>query len=94
MDFMHSFLLFQNKLTLNFNNTDLPEDWYNSYIVASIFNDCLKIIDECILRQYLLSVFMPMFIIPLINNVFIFLYDRGKVKSFVQKLLDKKSVSY
>lgn len=28
---------------------------------------------------------------PLTDNVFIVLYDRGEVESFVQKLLDKKS---
>ncbi|CAG8668298.1 10341_t:CDS:10, partial [Funneliformis caledonium] len=44
-----------------FKKLDLPESWYNSHIIAPIFDDCLESIDKC------------------------------EVKSFVQKLLDKKS---
>ncbi len=52
-DFVHSFLLFQDKSTINLDNRDLPEGWYNSHIVAPIFDDCLESMDECILRRYL-----------------------------------------
>ncbi|RIA89407.1 hypothetical protein C1645_806242 [Glomus cerebriforme] len=45
------FLLFQDKSTINLDNRDLPEGWYNSHIVAPIFDDCLESMDECILRR-------------------------------------------
>ncbi|CAG8615191.1 1566_t:CDS:2 [Funneliformis mosseae] len=31
-----------------FEKLDLPEGWYNSHIIAPIFDDCLESIDECI----------------------------------------------
>ncbi|CAG8741026.1 15624_t:CDS:10, partial [Dentiscutata erythropus] len=34
-----------------FEKLDLPEGWYNSHIVAPIFDDCLESMDECILRR-------------------------------------------
>ncbi|KAF0542809.1 hypothetical protein F8M41_004435 [Gigaspora margarita] len=43
-------LSFQDKSTINLDNRDLLEGWYNSHIVAPIFDDCLKSMDECILR--------------------------------------------
>ncbi|CAB4479448.1 unnamed protein product [Rhizophagus irregularis] len=45
------FLLFQDRSTINLDNRDLPEGWYNSHIVAPIFDDCLESMDECILRR-------------------------------------------
>ncbi|CAG8627094.1 10078_t:CDS:10 [Funneliformis mosseae] len=50
-DIIYLRCLFENyKSTINFDNRDLPEGWYNSHIVAPIFDDCLESIDECILR--------------------------------------------
>ncbi|CAG8591883.1 5839_t:CDS:10 [Paraglomus occultum] len=49
--FQKFFLLFQDKATINLDNRDLPEGWYNSHIVAPIFDDCLESMDQCILRR-------------------------------------------
>ncbi len=52
IDFVHSFLLFQDNGSLNLNSFELQEGWYNSHIVAPIFDDCLESVDEWILRRY------------------------------------------
>ncbi|KAF0443007.1 hypothetical protein F8M41_003606 [Gigaspora margarita] len=48
--FQKFYLLFQNNGSLNLNSFELQEGWYNSNIVAPIFDDCLESVDEWILR--------------------------------------------
>ncbi|CAG8716700.1 13133_t:CDS:10, partial [Funneliformis caledonium] len=49
--FQKFFLLFQDNGSLNLNSFELQEGWYNSHIVAPIFDDCLESVDEWILRR-------------------------------------------
>ncbi|CAG8833995.1 8204_t:CDS:2, partial [Gigaspora margarita] len=49
--FQKFYLLFQNNGSLNLNSFELQEGWYNSNIVAPIFDDCLESVDEWILRR-------------------------------------------
>lgn len=45
------FLLFRDNGSLNLDSSELHEGWYNSHIVAPIFDDCLGSVDEWILRR-------------------------------------------
>ncbi|CAG8445528.1 9279_t:CDS:10, partial [Acaulospora morrowiae] len=40
-----------DKGILNLDSSELPEEWYNSNIVAPFFDDCLASLNDCILRR-------------------------------------------
>ncbi|CAG8733957.1 16872_t:CDS:10, partial [Funneliformis caledonium] len=49
--FQKFFLLFQDNGSLNLDSFELQEEWYNSHIVAPIFDECLESVNEWILRR-------------------------------------------